>query len=97
MNKEEVLSLFAFVGERPLQVTLRHSTGKAWATNMPILMPWVPEQFGDEPMLRLASTNTYAGLYSDFYVKSVRQDDNGNLVLTREDDDATATFQVGGA
>jgi hypothetical protein len=96
MKAEDIVAMFTFAQDRPLQVTLRDPSGWAWAQNAPCEPPYVSGQFPQPedgpPVVRIKPLGE-DGYYTDFPVEKAGPDDQGNLVLTGSK--GTATFQVG--
>jgi len=95
MKAEDIVAMFTFAKDRPLQVTLRDPIGKPWAEDWPCRLPYVSGQYpqpDDVPVVRIAPYND-SDFYTDFPVENVAPDEQGNLVLTGSK--GTATFKVG--
>lgn len=97
MSVDDVLAAFAFVKDRPLQMTIVRPSGAPIVQDAPCYLPKDASPFYKEPLkgtvLRLAPKGD-GGYYTDFPVEKIGQDHKGNLTLTGPK--GTATFKVGG-
>lgn len=97
MTAADIIAMFTFAEDRPLQVTLRNPQGKAWALYAPCKPPYISGQFEQpeksDPVVRIALLDDQE-FYTDFPVEKAGPGEKGSLVLTGSK--GTATFQVGG-